>query len=445
MMVSVMKRIATAVGLMIWAVFAGLPGQAQDQPLRIVITEGVIEPMPIAVTAFVSENAAGETFARQMAEVITSDLQGSGLFRAIPEAAHIAQVTNFDAPVKFSDWKAINSQALITGAVSVTGDNQMVVKFRLFDVFGEETLEGLQFAASTQSWRRMAHKVADVVYARLTGEKPYFDSRVVYIAEEGPKNDRKKRLAVMDYDGANVRYLTDSSDIVLAPRFSPNAREIIYTSYETGVPQVFLMNVDTLAKRVLDSERNMTFAPRFSPDGRKVVMSLTDGQNSDIYSFDIATGVKTRLTSSPAIETAPSYSPDGSQIVFESDRGGGQQIYVMSANGGPAQRISFGEGRYGTPVWSPRGDKIAFTNISGGRFHIGVMNVDGSQERLLTGSFLDEGPTWSPNGRVIMFFRETQGANGAPSLYSVDVTGQFLRKIPTPTFGSDPAWSGLLE
>ncbi|WGI22838.1 Tol-Pal system beta propeller repeat protein TolB [Amylibacter sp. IMCC11727] len=432
--------------LMIAAVMLGVPAQAQENgPLRIEITEGIIEPMPIAIPGFVAENAGAEAFAQQLTQVVTSDLVGSGLFRNIDPAAYIGSVTNFNAPVSFPDWKAINAQALITGAVSLTDDNQMVVKFRLFDVFGQETLLGLQFAASSQSWRRMSHKVADQVYARLTGEDPYFDSRVVYIAEEGPKNDRKKRLAVMDYDGANTRYLTGSDDIVLAPRFSPNAREIIYTSYETGVPQVFLMNVDTLSRRVLDSERNMTFAPRFSPDGRKVVMSLSSGAKSDLYSFDIATGQKTQLTNTSAIDTAPSYSPDGSQIVFESDRGGGQQIYVMPANGGPAQRISFGTGRYGTPVWSPRGDMIAFTNISGGRFHIGVMRTDGSQEKLLTGSFLDEGPTWSPNGRVIMFFRETQGSDGAPSLFSVDVTGQFLKKVATPTFGSDPAWSGLLE
>jgi TolB protein len=438
-----MKQI---VKLMIAAMLLGSPVQAQDnEPLRIEITEGIIEPMPTAVPMFVAENAGAEAFAQQLTEVVISDLTGSGLFRLIDPAAYIASVTNFNAPVSYPDWKAINAEALITGAVSLADNNQMVVKFRLHDVFGQETLIGLQFAASSQSWRRMSHKVADQIYARLTGEDPYFDSRVAYIAEEGPKNNRKKRLAVMDYDGANNRYLSGTDDIVLAPRFSPNAREIIYTSYETGVPQVFLMNVDTLSRRVLDSERNMTFAPRFSPDGRKVVMSLSNGAKSDVYSFDLATGQKLQLTNTSAIDTAPSYSPDGSQIVFESDRGGGQQIYVMPANGGPAQRISFGTGRYGTPVWSPRGDMIAFTNISNGRFHIGVMRTDGSQEKLLTGSVLDEGPTWSPNGRVIMFFRETEGSGGAPSLYSVDITGQFLKKVATPTFGSDPAWSGLLE
>jgi TolB protein len=418
---------------------------AQSKPLRIEITEGVIEPMPFAAPVFVAENAAAGEYAAQLTQVLSADLMGSGLFREIPTAAHISKITNFNAPVQYSDWKAINAQALITGAVSVTG-KKLVVKFRLFDVFAQTALgDGLQFVATTNSWRRMSHKVADAVYSRLTGETGYFDSRVAYIAEEGPKNKRKKRLALMDYDGANVRYLTDASSIVLSPRFSPNAREIIYTSYETGSPRVFLMNVDTLKRRILGDQPSMAFAPRFSPDGSKVVMSLSENGNSDVYVVDVASGRKLRLTNSPAIDTAPSFSPDGSQIVFESDRGGGQQIYVMSANGGSAKRISSGKGRYGTPVWSPRGDMIAFTKLNKGRFHIGVMRTDGSREKLLTASFLDEGPTWAPNGRVLMFFRETSGANGAPSIYSVDMTGRNLRKVKTPTFGSDPAWSGLLE
>ncbi len=418
---------------------------AQTKPLRIEITQGVIEPMPFAAPAFVAENAAARKYAQELTSVLAADLVGTGLFREIPNAAHISKVTNFNAPVQFADWKAINAQALITGAVSVSG-NKLIVKFRLFDVFAQTALgDGLQFVATTNSMRRMSHKVADAVYSRLTGETGYFDSRVVYIAEEGPKNNRQKRLALMDYDGANVRYLTDASSIVLSPRFSPNAREIIYTSYETGSPRVFLMNVDTLKRRILGDQPAMAFAPRFSPDGTKVVMSLSERGNADIYMVEVATGQKKRLTSSPAIDTAPSFSPDGSKIVFESDRSGGQQIYVMSVKGGSAKRISSGSGRYGTPVWSPRGDMIAFTKLNKGRFHIGVMRTNGSREKLLTASFLDEGPTWSPNGRVLMFFRETAGANGAPSIYSVDITGRNLRKVKTPTFGSDPAWSKLLN
>ncbi|MEO1363175.1 MAG: Tol-Pal system beta propeller repeat protein TolB, partial [Pseudomonadota bacterium] len=299
-------------------------------------------------------------------------------------------------------------------------------------------------AGTTDGWRRIAHKVADVVYSRITGETGYFDSRVVYVSETGPKNERRKRLAVMDYDGANVQYLTGSESIVLAPRFSADGNRVLYTSYETGFPRIYVLDVGSVQQRVLESQQGtMSFAPRFAPNGQTVVYSLSQGANTDIWAMDITSGQSQRLTSAPSIETAPSFSPDGSQIVFESDRSGSQQLYIMPAGGGEAKRISFGEGRYGTPVWSPRGDLIAFTKQTQGRFHIGVMRIDGSEERLLTASFLDEGPTWSPNGRVIMFARETQGATGRSTLYSVDITGRNLRPVRTPEGGSDPSWGPL--
>ena len=421
------------------------PMLAQTGPLRIEITDGVIEPLPFAVPDFVAENVAAQEFAVNIARVVASDLAGTGLFREIPASAQIGRITSFDAPVAYPDWKAINAQALVTGAVSASGD-RIVVKFRLFDVFsGQQMGEGLQFGGTPGSWRRMAHKVADAVYSRITGEGPYFDSRVVYVSEVGPKNDRRKRLAVMDYDGANVQYLTDSSAIVLAPRFSPTGDRILYTSYQSGFPKIYVMDVASVQTRVLgDQPGTMTFAPRFAPDGRTVVYSLEQGGNSDLYTVDTGTGALVRLTNAPSIETAPSFSPDGSQIVFESDRSGAQQIYIMPARGGEARRISNGAGRYGTPVWSPRGDMIAFTKQNEGRFHIGVMRTDGSEERLLTASFLDEGPTWAPNGRVIMFTRESAGAGGQPALYSVDISGRNLRRIATENAASDPAWSPLL-
>jgi len=430
------------------AALVPLTVSAQNGPLRLEITEGVIEPLPFALPQFIAENGAATDVAADITRVIAADLRGTGLFRQIPQDAYISSVTNFSSPVQYADWQAINAQALITGSVESRGDGTIVVRFRLFDVFSEAPLgEGLQFSGSAESWRRMAHTVADQVYERITGETGYFDTRVVFIHEEGPKNARLKRLAIMDYDGANVQFLTDSRSLVLAPRFSPQGDRIIYTSYESGTPRVYLMDVATVTSRPLEAiaAGNMTFSPRFSPDGTQVVFSLEDGGNTDIYLLDLATGTRTRLTSAPSIETAPSFSPDGSRIVFESDRSGTQQIYVMNASGGEATRISQGTGRYGTPVWSPRGDYIAFTKQEGGRFHIGVMRTNGSEERLLTSSFLDEGPTWAPNGRVIMFTRETAGANGAPAVYSVDISGRNLQRVATPGMASDPAWSPLLR
>lgn len=420
------------------------PLYAQQGPLRIEITEGVIEPLPFAVPSFQPESAEAGQLANDIARVVSDDLIGTGLFREIPASAFISTVSDFNAPVQYADWKAINAQALVTGAVNVQGSS-VNVKFRLYDVFsGAELGNGLQFSGTTEGWRRMAHKVADAVYSRITGEGPYFDSRVVYVSETGPKDARQKRLAIMDYDGANVQYLTDSGSIVLAPRFSPSGDRVLYTSYESGFPRIYVLDIGSVQRRVLESaEGTMSFAPRFSPSGQTVVYSLAQGGNTDIYTMDIASGQSLRLTNTPAIETAPSFSPDGGRIVFESDRSGTQQLYVMSVTGGEPTRISFGEGRYGTPVWSPRGDLVAFTKQNKGRFHIGVMRLDGSEERLLTASFLDEGPTWSPNGRVIMFARETQGAGGSSTLNSVDISGRNLRPVGTPEGGSDPSWSPL--
>ncbi|WP_112324123.1 Tol-Pal system beta propeller repeat protein TolB [Oceanibium sediminis] len=418
----------------------GRPG-----PLRIEITEGVIEPLPIALPAFVAETTEAAQIAQDISSVIAANLTGSGLFREIPPSAYIGRIEDFNKPVAYTDWTVINAQALVTGAASTTSDGRIVVKFRLHDTFAQTELgEGQQFVGTPADWRRMAHKVSDQVYERLTGERGYFDSKIVFVSETGTKDARRKRLAVMDQDGANVQFLTGDDSIVFSPRWSPDNSQIVYTSYETGTPRVFILDTRTLEKRPLSGVEGFTSAPRFSSDGRNLVFAAGRAGNSDIYTLDLASGAVTQLTDSSAIETEPSFSPDNSQIVFESDRAGTQQLYVMPATGGEATRISFGDGRYGAPVWSPRADLVAFTKIVNGAFHIGVMRTDGSEERLLTRSFLDEGPTWAPNGRVIAFYRETAGSTGAPGLFTVDITGRNLRRLPTPSFASDPSWSALL-
>lgn len=434
-----MRMLAT----LLLALGLAFPGMAQ-QPLQITITDGVIEPLPIAVPVFQAETAGAEQMAAQITRVVVDDLVNSGLFREVPQSAFISQVTSFAQPVAYADWRAINVQGLVTGAVAMSGD-QLVVKFRLYDVFsGAELGEGLQFAGTVAGWRRMGHKVADAVYSRITGEGGYFDSRVVFVSESGSKGSRLQRLAIMDYDGQNIQFLTESGAIVLAPRFSPTGDRVLYTSYESGFPAINLLDVSTVGRRqIATAPGEMAFSPRFSKDGTRVIYSLSTGGNTDLYITDLNTGQHMRLTEAPSIETSPSFSPDGTQIVFESDRSGTQQLYLMSANGGEPQRISFGEGRYGSPVWSPRGDLVAFTKQNAGRFHIGVMRTDGSEERLLTSSFLDESPTWAPNGRVIMFTRETQGTDGAPSIYSVDISGRVLQQVPTGGMSSDPSWGPL--
>ena len=441
------RMIGLCLALCLAAMPVDLEAQERSGPLRIEITEGVIEPVPIVVAPFISETPGAEEWAQLITGTVVSDLVGTGLFRNIPREAFISDVSNFAADVAYADWRALNAEALISGAVSQTSDGRLLVKFRLFDVFAGEPLgEGLQFAGTADSWRRIAHKVADQVYGRITGEGGYFDSRVVFVEKTGPKNARQTRLAIMDYDGANTQYLTDASSLVVAPRVSPAGDRVLYTSYETGFPKIYELTVGSAARRQLDISANtMSFAPRYAPDQRSVVYSLIEGGNSDLFLLDTVSGDRRRLTTAPSIETSPSFSPDGSQIVFESDRSGSQQIYVMPTDGGEATRISFGRGRYSTPVWSPRGDFIAFTKQNAGRFHIGVMRTDGSNERLLTASFLDEGPTWAPNGRVLMFTRESAGESGEQSLFTVDISGRNLKRLQLPRAAAEPAWSPILQ
>ena len=437
-------RFIGGIALLVVALLGAGRAEAQtDTPLVITVTGGQFEPLPIAVTAFEAAAPELRLVADDMAGVIEADLVRSGLFKLIPPAAFIAQSTDFDTAPAYADWRAINADALVAGRVNQTDDGRLMVQFRVFDTDAEEQIEGLQLLSDPTDWRRVAHKVADGIYAKLTGEGPYFDSRIVFIDETGPKGDRRKRLAIMDQDGANLRYLRSADGLVLTPRFSPNDQSVLYISYDSGEPQVYLLNLDTGQRERLGAFPGMTFAPRFSPDGMQVVLSLSQDGNTDLFMMRLADRRLRRLTSNPAIDTSASFSPDGSQLVFESDRGGSQQLYIMPANGGPAQRISFGQGNYGTPVWSPRGDTIAFTKILSGRFHIGVMRTDGTDERLLSSSFLDEGPSFSPNGRVIAFFRETPGQAGRAQLMSIDITGRNLRVIETPNASSDPAWSPI--
>ncbi|MDW6021896.1 Tol-Pal system beta propeller repeat protein TolB [Mesorhizobium sp. BAC0120] len=421
-----------------FAVAATLPARAR---IELDINKGNIEPLPIAITDFVSQGGIGA----EISSIVAADLKRSGLFAPIDKGAFIEKISNPDAQPRFDDWKVINAQALVTGRVTQEADGRLRAEFRLWDTFAGQQLEGQQYFANKANSRRVAHIIADAIYKRLTGESGYFDTRVVFVSESGPKNKRQKRLAIMDQDGANVRYLSDGRSIALTPRFSPTRQEITYMSYESGQPQVYLLQIETGQRELVGNFPGMTFAPRFSPDGQKVIMSLLrDDGNSNIFAMDLRSRATTRLTNSNAIDTSPSYSPDGSQIVFTSDRGGRAQIYVMNADGSGQKRISFGDGVYSTPVWSPRGDLIAFTKQAGSEFQIGVMKTDGSGERILSSGFQQEGPTWAPNGRVLMFFREAAGSGG-PKLYSIDLTGRNEQAIPTASFGSDPAWSPLLE
>ncbi|MDO8381315.1 Tol-Pal system beta propeller repeat protein TolB [Phenylobacterium sp.] len=409
------------------------PARAQ---IEIDVNKGDVQPLPIAVPAF------GGTRGADISQVITGNLERSGLFAPINPAAFIEKGLDVAVQPRFPDWKAINAQALVNGQVTVEG-GRLRVDFRLWDVYSEQQLLGLQFTSTPENWRRVAHKISDAVYERLTGEKGYFDTRIVFVSETGGRLNRTKTLAIMDQDGANPSYLTDGSYIVMSPRFSATSQEITYMTLRPEGSAIYLFNLETARRESIGKFPGMVYAPRFSPDGGRVAFSVERGGNSDIYVMNLKSRTSARLTSDPGIDTSASFSPDGTKIVFNSDRGGSPQLYIMNSDGSGVRRISYGSGRYTTPVWSPVGDFIAFTKQTGGEFHIGVMRPDGSDERLLTTSYLDESPTWAPNGRVLMFSRETQG--GPPRLWTVDVTGRILRAAPYPGSGSDPAWSPLLN
>jgi TolB protein len=443
---SQMHRLSAA--LAAFLAFALLAGTARAE-LRIDITQGTVKPMPIAIVDFYGQQPTDAQAGSNIVRVVSADLERSGLFKPIDRKAFIQTPESLRTLPRFGDWRVISAQALVSGVVETQADGRLRIEFRLWDVYAEQQMIGVAVTSTPENWRAIAHKVADEVYKRLTGEDGYFETRIVYVGESGPQTHRIKRLAIMDQDGENDRYLTDGSSLVLTPRFSPSTQDITYLSYRNNRPRVYLLNIETGQQEVLGDFPGMTFAPRFSPDGTRVVMSLAQNDNIDIYEMDLRTRRTRRLTDSPAIDTAPCYSPDGTQIAFESDRGGSQQIYVMNADGSNQHRISHGAGKYGTPVWSPRGDFVAYTHITGGAFYVGVMHPDGSGERSITQGYLVEGPTWAPNGRVLAYFKQdptaSNGSGGRTRLYSIDLTGYNERELVTPTDGSDPAWSPLIQ
>jgi len=429
--------------ILVAALFAFLVDVPARAELHVTVDQGNAKPLPIAIPDFAAPSPADVAAGQNIAKVVRADLERSGLFQSLDPKSFIEKLANVNVPPQFADWRAINAQALVAGQVQAQPDGRLRVDFRLWDVFGETQMIGQQYFTTPENWRRIAHIISDAIYERITGEKGYFDTRIVFVSESGPALARKKRLAVMDEDGANPIFLTRGDYLVLTPRFNPTAQMIAYMSYIGAKPRVYLFDLESGRQEMLGNFPNMTFSPRFSPDGNKVALTLVTAGNSDIYLMDLRTRALSRLTTDPAIDTAPSFSPDGSQIAFESDRGGSQQIYVMNVDGSNQHRISFVTGRNGTPVWSPRGDLIAFTNQNGG-FHIGVMHPDGSDVRIITNGWEDEGPTWAPNGRVLMFGRTTPGGRGS-QIWSIDVTGRNERRVATPGDASDPAWSPLIQ
>jgi TolB protein len=425
--------------------------------IEVDITRGNLDPLPIAISPLHLESGSKDikqddkiikNVGEKISKLIETNLRRSGLFNPLKKDSFVQNPDIAHVKPRFEDWRLIKAQALVTGKVTVT-EEKLRTEFRLWDVVAAKEMVALAFSTRPDNWRRVAHIISDKIYKRLTGEEGYFDSRIIYVSETGPKTQRIKKLAIMDQDGANIKYLTLGNELVLTPRFSPKNQLVTYLSYFRNLPRVYLLDIETGVQEVVGDFPGMTFAPRFSPDGKKIIMSFAKDGNSDIYTMNLETRVVERITDHTSIDTSPSYSPDGNYISFNSDRSGLQQIYVMRSDGSNVKRITFGKGIYGTPVWSPRGDLIAFTRVHKGKFYIGVMRTDGSGERLLTENYYQEAPSWSPNGRVLIFYRETKsdsdGKGFSAKLWSIDLTGYNERLIETETDGSDPSWSSLMS
>ena len=425
--------------------------------IEVDITRGNLNPLPIAVSPLFSDKISvqelkkktnKENLGEEISNIVENNLKITGLFNPLDKKAFLQKPDVAHLKPRFEDWSLIKAQALITGQVKYEND-KLRVEFRLWDVLAGKEIMALAFTTVPNNWRRVGHIISDKIYERLTGEKGYFDTRIIYVSEEGPKTKRIKKLAIMDQDGFNTKYLTLGNELVLTPRFNPTNQMVTYLSYFKNLPRVYLLDIETGIQEVVGDFPGMTFAPRFSPDGKKIIMSFAKDGNSDIYTMNLENRIVQRITNHPSIDTSPSYSPDGKFITFNSDRSGYQQIYIMKQDGSSVKRISFGKGLYGTPVWSPRGDLIAFTKLHKGKFYIGVMRTDGSGERLLTENYYQEAPSWSPNGRVLIFYRETKsddkGEGFSAKLWSIDLTGYNERLVKTETDGSDPSWSSLLS
>jgi len=423
--------------------------------IEVDITRGNLDPLPIAVSPLHVDNQSEnyeDIKIKELGDLISSVIEknflSTGLFNPLNKDAFVQKPDIAHLKPRFEDWRLITAQALVTGKILVK-DEKLKVEFRLWDLAASREMIALSFTTTPSNWRRVAHIISDKIYERLTGETGYFDTRIIYVSETGLKTERVKRLAIMDQDGANTKYLTLGNELVLTPRFNPTNQLVTYMSYFRNLPRVYLLDIETGIQEVVGNFPGMTFAPRFSPDGKKIIMSFAKDGNSDIYTMDLESRLVERITEDSSIDTSPSFSPDGKYICFNSDRSGLQQIYTMKSDGTNVKRISFGNGIYGTPVWSPRGDLIAFTKMRAGKFYIGVMRSDGTGERLLTENYYQEAPSWSPNGRLLVFYRETKsgkdGLGFTAKLWSIDITGYNERELKTETDASDPSWSSLLS
>lgn len=419
-----------------------------SKEIELTITGTGARQVPVAVVDFVGQTSQEQDMGMEIARIVRSNLSRAGLLRTIDPKMHPQDSRAALLNMQYPQWQLAGSDNVITGRIKVSQYGRLNVEFFLNDTVRRNQLMALSFSTMANNWRRVGHVISDEVMKRLTGEDGAFDTRIVYVAESGPKTRRTKQLAIMDQDGGNHRILTGNDLLVTTPRFSPASQEITYVALQGNTWRVFIYNLETGQQEVISDFQGTPTAPRFSPKGDRMVLSISFNGNTDLYEVDLTTRRRTRLTNSQGIDTAASYGPGGRRLVFESDRGGSQQLYIKALDTGEVRRISRGQGSYATPVWSPTGEWIAFTKRQGEDFHIGIMRPDGTDERLLTSGFVAESPTWAPNGRLLAYYKQEptqQGDSVQTALYAVDLFTYQERLVMTPNDASDPAWSPRLR
>lgn len=427
-----------------------LYSQICQATLQVDVSGGNFDPIPIYFGAFAGSQELGVNF---MA-VIEKDLVNSGLFKSLNSGEYklLAKQPNFHK------LRSMGADYVAGGKIAYNKNEEITLELYVWNAATGHLVIGHRLNGKMHGWRQLAHIAADMIYSNLTGEKPYFTSKILFIDETGPIDNRLKKVAIMDQDGANVAYLTNGEHLTVTPKIAPDRQNVVYTAYIDDSPHTCLQQLKTGARTIVEQSTNGTIAPNFSPDGNGLVMGkLRDNGTANLFLLNIQSmnnmlksqGAQTKavhgeanmrqLTYGNNIDATSSFSPDGKQLVFSSDSSGRQQLYIMKIDGSAKKQLSTGSGSYSTPVWSPRGDYIAFTKKEHGQFSIGICRTDGSEERLLSSGFHSERPCWAPNGRSLIFFKES--AAGHSRLYSIDIMNQKERLLTTPHDASDPDWS----
>lgn len=432
-------------GLVLAVVCFCLPAYAE---LKVDIVAGAVEPISVAVQKFEVGSHASTRDAAMLRDVVDNDLKSTGLFRIVNRNALPEFVKMGDMP-DFKLWSAVRAQVLVQAKLTRQVDDMYRLEFYVWDVQGGEQIEAQSLVASKKSMRRLAHIMADAIYERLTGEVGYFDTQIVFITETGPMGERVKRMAIMDQDGYNMRYLSDDKTFVMSPSFSPNMHTVVFLSYRDEDPMIWTLDLETGEQRRLGQFGGMNFAPQFSPDGRRIALSLVKRGVTHIYEYDIENKTLRQLTSGGTINTSPSYSPDGKKMAYNSNRSGSQQIHVLDLESGQQERITFGAGRYATPAWSPDGRFIAFTKIADDTFYIGIMSPTGRNEKILAGGWFMEAPSWAPGSRRLVYYeteKDDDDIERHSHIRTVDIMGQNIYeiKLPDGVHGMEPTWSPRL-